>query len=469
MDLDREQGRLPSIWKTPTAERTLERMTYQHSSHAYDSQVLSKMGYSGSLAQPSDANDLPNVSGLSGDYEHPQISEHRLDPSLAIRAVDSSHVFGAPENDGISPGLLTKVDHERHTGIFSQPQLADEENVRPANLSSAWTPDLYMSTGLIQHDDQSSNEPPYQHMRMLGHGGSASVEQVLDLTTGSVFARKIIRNVYARNIDKAKRELLNEVRIMQRLASHHHIVNVHAAFVNKRELTMILEPVADGGDLAGYLQNYRDQGFRLRGEVNKKNVYQNLTLRRAFGCLSSALDFIHGQTIRHKDIKPQNILIHQGKVMYTDFGLSYDYGDIGQSTTTGNPQGITKRYCAPEVAEWERRNTKSDVFSLGCVFIEILLALANDTYYDDIYGPAFQEAVQSYKDAIPLPWIIFEDDDCRRLNDVVRKMMRIEPTARPSAYEVAYTIIKSFSSSNYCSICDIAFRQKWEGWSQVRS
>ncbi|KAI4959040.1 hypothetical protein J4E86_002760 [Alternaria arbusti] len=416
------------------------------------------MGYSWSLAQPSDANDLPNVSGLSGDYEHPQISEHRLDPSLAIRAVDSSHVIGAPENDGINPGLLTKLDHERHTGIFSQPQLADEENVRPANLSSAWTPDLYMSTGLIQHDDQSSNEPPYQHMRMLGHGGSASVEQVLDLTTGSVFARKIIRNVYARNIDKAKRELLNEVRIMQRLASHHHIVNVHAAYVKKRELTMILEPVADGGDLAGYLQNYRDQGFHLRGEVNKKNVYQNFTLRRAFGCLSSALDFIHGQTIRHKDIKPQNILIHQGKVMYTDFGLSYDYGDIGQSTTTGNPQGITKRYCAPEVAEWERRNTKSDVFSLGCVFIEILLALANDAHYDEIYGPTFQEVVLSCTGGVPLPWSIFEDKDGRQLNNVIQMMMQVDSESRPSAYTVACMVFQGMSSYSYCSRCDFTFR-----------
>ncbi|KAH6859117.1 kinase-like domain-containing protein, partial [Alternaria rosae] len=236
----------------------------------------------------------------------------------------------------------------------------------------------------------------YQHMRMLGHGGSASVEQVLDLVTGSVFARKIIRNVYSRNVEDAKRKLLNEIRIMQRLP-HHHIVRVHSTRIEGRELTMILDPAADGGDLANYLQNYRDQGFHSLGEdISKENARQNRVLRRSFGCLASALDFIHRQTVRHKDIKPQNILIHKGKVMYTDFGLSYDFGVTGRSTTTGNPQGITRRYCAPEVAEWGRRNTKSDVFSLGCVFIEMVLALENDASYDQIYEGNFQEIVRSF-------------------------------------------------------------------------
>ena len=381
MDLEREQSSLPSIRSTPTAERQLGQSNLQYSSQAFDNQILSRMGYSGNVVHPSDAYDRPNVSGLpSIDDQHVPNSEYYMkhDPYPALEASAKDN------NDG---GSLTELDHAKHLRAITRSQLKSAEDVRRlANALNTRATASNIAADFVLIDDQSNNEPSYQLIRMLGHGGSASVEEVLDLNTGSVFARKTIRNVYSRNIDEAKRKLLNEVRIMQRLASHHHIVNVHAAYVKKRELTMILDPAADGGDLAGYLQNYRDQGFHHTSEeMTKENFYQNLVLRTAFGCLASALDFIHSQTIRHKDIKPQNILIHQGQIMYTDFGLSYDYGDIGQSTTTGNPQGITRRYCAPEVVAWERRNTKSDVFSLGCVFIEIFLALANDAHYDKIY------------------------------------------------------------------------------------
>jgi len=453
MDLGEEQGSLPSLRGTPAAKRQLGQMNYQQSSQAYDDQMLSRLGYSGNVVHPSYADNSPNGSGLpSIDDQHLPISEYRMkhDPYLAYEASTKYNTNRV---------ILTELDHAYRANAPSRSKLGSEDDVHLANALDTRTTPSNTAADPVLLDDESNNESRYQHIRMLGHGGSASVEQVLDSVTGSVFARKIIRNVYSRNIDEAKYKLVNEVRIMQRLASHHHIVNVHAAYVKKRELTMILEPAADGGDLAGYLQNYRDQDFHLLGdEANKKNAYQNLTLRRAFGCLASALDFIHGQTIRHKDIKPQNILIHQGKVMYTDFGLSYDYGDTGQSTTTGNPQGITRRYCAPEVVEWERRNTRSDVFSLGCVFIEILLALANDACYDKVYEPTFQEVVQSYPCDVPLPWTIFEDNDGQLLNNVIQAMMQVDSESRPSAYSVACRVFKFMSSYSYCSRCDFTFR-----------
>ncbi|KAH7345916.1 kinase-like domain-containing protein, partial [Pyrenochaeta sp. MPI-SDFR-AT-0127] len=215
---------------------------------------------------------------------------------------------------------------------------------------------------------------PYKHIKILGHGGSASVEMVQDINSGQVFARKIIRNVYSRNIVEAKRLLRNEVQVMKRLASNHHIVNVHATYIMKRELALILTPVADGGDLATFLQEYRDS----EDPYAVSSLHQNPVIWNAFGCLASGLAFIHQQTIRHKDIKPQNILIHQNSVLYSDFGLSYDFGDAGQSTTTGPVYGLTQRYCAPEVAAGESRNSKSDVFSLGCVYIEMYAALYPD-------------------------------------------------------------------------------------------
>ncbi|KAF2819070.1 kinase-like protein [Ophiobolus disseminans] len=217
----------------------------------------------------------------------------------------------------------------------------------------------------------SSDILPYRLLRNLGHGGSARVEMVEDVSSALVYARKIIRNVNTRNMEQAKRQLENEVRIVKRLAAHHHIIQVHATYVLRRELAIILSPVADGGDLANFLQDYQDKS--LNGDM--VDLEQNRILKKSFGCLASGLAFMHRHTVRHKDIKPQNTLVHFGKVIYTDFGLSYDYGDASQSATTGIVGGHTKRYCAPEVAQGASRNIKSDVFSLGCVYIEIIAAM----------------------------------------------------------------------------------------------
>ena len=61
---------------------------------------------------------------------------------------------------------------------------------------------------------------------------------------------------------------------------------------------------------------------------------------------------MHDNQIRHKDIKPPNILIEGDEVYITDFGVSIDWSEYGCSTTEG-PAEMTQRYSAPEVAAQE--------------------------------------------------------------------------------------------------------------------
>ena len=298
----------------------------------------------------------------------------------------------------------------------------------------------------------------YEHVRMLGHGGSASVEMVRHSKTGSIFARKVITNVYSRNMEDAKRRLLNEVHIMRRLSSHRHIAKVHATYIKGRELAIILEPVADGGDLANFLRNYRDQrDSKFENLSNAERKRQRHIMWNAFGCLASALAFIHQHTIRHKDIKPQNILIHQGRILYTDFGLSYDYSDIGRSTTTGNPQGFTRKYCAPEVVKGESRNSKADIFSLGCVFVEIALALAKDDSYDQYYGRPFHELVKSYPRGLPLPLPKHSSNNMYLLRDIIGKMLSRDSASRPSASTTSYMFTEGATPEFSCPECKEVF------------
>jgi len=67
----------------------------------------------------------------------------------------------------------------------------------------------------------------------------------------------------------------------------------------------------------------------------------------------------------HKDIKSQNVLVHNGKVFITDFGLSLDWSSEDRSTASGVPNGFAARYVAPEALEYE--------VSLVCLFPSILI------------------------------------------------------------------------------------------------
>lgn len=64
-------------------------------------------------------------------------------------------------------------------------------------------------------------------------------------------------------------------------------------------------------------------------------------------------------------------------MFFTDFGVSRDWAELGHSTTS-SPSITSPRYCAPETAAYEPRNTSADVWSLGCVFLEMCTVLSGE-------------------------------------------------------------------------------------------
>ena len=101
-------------------------------------------------------------------------------------------------------------------------------------------------------------------------------------------------------------------------------------------------------------------------------------LRGFFGCLANGLSHLHAEQIRHRDIKPENILVRGSEVYLSDFGISLDWEQLSRSTTTDD-SAKSWIYCAPEVAEYQKRNSSSDMWSLGCVFLEMSTVLAGQT------------------------------------------------------------------------------------------
>lgn len=100
---------------------------------------------------------------------------------------------------------------------------------------------------------QSKDELPLDLVRNLGHGGCANVEEVRDRDTRALYAQKVFQITGSH----AERQQMfdNEVKVIQRLSQHHHIIQVFATYVSKSHLGLILTPVANGGSLDMYIQD----------------------------------------------------------------------------------------------------------------------------------------------------------------------------------------------------------------------
>jgi serine/threonine protein kinase len=146
---------------------------------------------------------------------------------------------------------------------------------------------------------------------------------------------------------------------------------------------------------------------RLHIGVNK--IMRNSAIFDFFGCLANTVAYIHSSLTKHMDIKPQNILVRererqgfstQYKVYITDFGIARSYTSLDVSETEG-PTMFTRRYAAPEVVDGQKRGLPADIFSLGCVFLEMAAVIVathgtrqslNDTLAHNEYGDTSYQA-----------------------------------------------------------------------------
>lgn len=208
---------------------------------------------------------------------------------------------------------------------------------------------------------------PYQHIEYLGSGAYGWVDTVRKVVDpGVCFARKTIKITTGRNRDVQLKAVETEFEILRRLR-HHHIIKVVEIYSCKNKLSIIMSDVAEG-DMKEYLEKLDGLGIGSERHAMLK------PLLKWQGCLIQAIDYLHEMKIKHKDIKPANILIKDGNVMLTDFGIAKDL--IDEETTASLVTSVqgSPMYMAPEVEDG-RRGRAVDIFSLGCVFLEISTCL----------------------------------------------------------------------------------------------
>ena len=192
------------------------------------------------------------------------------------------------------------------------------------------------------------------------------VKRVSGSADNMLYARKTI------TIEEPdKRALLQEARILHRARYGHVVKLIETYFYEPARFTRftIILDLAEGN-----LDTY------LTGEMNHNK--KTRCLSRWFGCLVGVVAYINGLGIWHRDIKPMNILVKDEQVLLTDFGVSkMGLGKTMPTTVPAFPRARTEGYCAPEVDVGSTRGRSADIYSLGALFLEMLIAYAY-TYPD---------------------------------------------------------------------------------------
>ena len=182
-----------------------------------------------------------------------------------------------------------------------------------------------------------------------------------------------------RHLDQARKVMDRfdtEIRCMAD-CDHIHLVRYVESFTDQQHLGMIVWPRADMN-----LRSFMDGEYAEDYDLTKFSEH----LRGFHGCLLRAMAYLARNGIRHRDIKPQNILVRferedlstralKPQILICDFGLSR-LRERDEPDTTHTFEGGTFIYKAPELyVPGSSHGETTDVWSLGCVFIEINMCL----------------------------------------------------------------------------------------------
>jgi serine/threonine-protein kinase len=196
----------------------------------------------------------------------------------------------------------------------------------------------------------------YAIERELGSGGMATVYLADDVKHHRKVAVKVLRPELASALGPDR--FLREIAIAAHL-NHPHILALY-----------------DSGDADGllyYVMPYVRDGS-LRQKLTREKQLPIEDAVRIARHVASALEHAHSQNLIHRDIKPENILLYEGEAMVADFGIALAVSAAaGERLTEIGVSLGTPEYMSPEQAMGERGiDSRSDVYSLGCVLYEML-------------------------------------------------------------------------------------------------
>ncbi len=292
--------------------------------------------------------------------------------------------------------------------------------VAPPKRKMASSPARSKSVGADDGVD-ANDIPGYEVLEKVGSGGMASVYRARRQSDGREVALKIPMEQYVADA-KFIRRFHREAEVAKRL-DHENIVRTFEHDSLGVKHYMVMEFV-DGRSLEGYI------------EASELDTEISIAIMQR---VARALQHIHAAGIIHRDIKPANIMILRGGIRDVEPRLDpnavklMDFGIAGgkvlsRLTMTGARVG-TPVYMSPEQARGLRIDHRSDIYSLGLVFYEMLTGQTafKGGYEAIVHQQIFQTPPPPRQLNLEVP---------RALDHLVMRMIAKDPDERPSLDEV---------------------------------
>jgi hypothetical protein len=194
----------------------------------------------------------------------------------------------------------------------------------------------------------------YQIVQRLGEGGMATVYKAFQPSLNRYVAIKVLPPDLARQQPDFAARFAREAHAVAQL-QHPHILSIYD-FGRESDLSYIVMQFVEAGTLQQRMRQPMDM------EAIAKIVEQ----------LADALDYAHRRGVIHRDIKPTNVLMEEGRwPLLADFGIAKMLGGDTGLTATGIGIG-TPAYMSPEQGRGQPVDARSDVYSLGVMLFEML-------------------------------------------------------------------------------------------------
>ncbi|MBZ5595865.1 MAG: protein kinase [Acidobacteriia bacterium] len=194
----------------------------------------------------------------------------------------------------------------------------------------------------------------YEILKRLGEGGMGAVYKARDRELERLVALKVIRPELAGNPDILRR--FKQELILARQVTHKNVIRIFDLGVADGRKFITMDYI-EGRDLKSILVE--------RGKLPPEEAVSIIQQ------VCRGLEAAHTEGVVHRDLKPQNIMVDaNGRVWVMDFGLARSM-EMAGITRTGALMG-TPDYMSPEQARGEKVDARSDLFSLGIIFYEML-------------------------------------------------------------------------------------------------
>jgi serine/threonine protein kinase len=246
----------------------------------------------------------------------------------------------------------------------------------------------------------------YEILEVLGEGGMGAVYKAKDRALNRLVALKVIRPELAANPDilqRFKQEILLSSKV-----THRNVVRIYD-LGDTEALKFITMEYVDGKDLRQALTQHGSLGVNDAVDIIEQVL--------------SGLAAAHREGIIHRDLKPGNIMQDStGRVVVMDFGLARTIVS-DEMTRTGMMVG-TMEYMSPEQAQAQSLDARSDIFTVGLIFYELLtgrMPYEADSAVASLLKRSRERAapVSSHDPAIP-----------RSLSFIVAKCLETDPKLR---------------------------------------